>query len=567
MRKDRTKVVISLLLSLLVLLTIACTQSAAQQSLPVQNTIDFTIVFMGDTHSHFDPGNYILKLNGRDTLVSMGGFPRLASAVNELNSKNDIILLHAGDVLFGTYYFIKYGVEADAAMLSNMGFDAVAVGNHDFDEGPQGLAELIDKSKVPFISANIDASKSAELAGVIKPYAVLNRNGYKIGIIGLTATETPLLDPSGPDVKFTDPSAAVNKYVEELNEQDVNIIVLLSHLGYERDLQVAKSTTGIDLVIGAHTHTLLGPTELEAMGLLVDGPYPTIAQNSVGQDVPIFHAWEYSRAIGVINARFDRQGNLADYSGEPVIVISDDFKQAGTEGSYLSVDKGSSTYKEIMTTIVPPVSIYPEDAEIKRLRDTYYQPIAFLGDKVAVAEETLTDRDLAPILADALLWKSDRLGLKAQFAFVPVSYMRNGMLIKGDFTAGPVYEFMPFASPLVTCDTRGDSLKRLIETMVNNPNPYIIVKSGTPYLAVSGLTFKVDSAQPRTVTEMKVDVDGQYVTVKSDSTYTVATTARIAKGMFQVKQTAEVTDSEVFLEYAEYLKNLRPVEDKRISGW
>ncbi|MBN1374774.1 MAG: 5'-nucleotidase C-terminal domain-containing protein, partial [Dehalococcoidia bacterium] len=170
-------------------------------------------------------------------------------------------------------------------------------------------------------------------------------------------------------------------------------------------------------------------------------------------------------------------------------------------------------------------------------------------------------------LADALLWKADRLGLNGQFAFVPVSYMRNGMLIKGDFTAGPVYEFMPFASPLVTCETRGDSIKRLIETMVNNPNPYIIVKSGTPYLAVSGLTFNVDSSQPRTVTDMKVSVDGQYVPVKQDGTYTVVTTARIAKGMFQVKETAGVTDSEVFIEYAEYLKNLGPVVDKRITGW
>ncbi len=573
MRKNQTRsiaYILALLLSLVMLITAACTQAVTPPIPPASTTADFTFAFVGDTHSHMDPGDYILKLNGKETLVEMGGLPRLASAINDLGSKDDVILLHTGDVLFGTYYFIKYGVAADADMLNNMGFNAVAVGNHDFDKGPQGLVELASKSKVPFVSANIDATRLPDLAAAIKPYIVLTRNGRQIGIIGLTATETPFLDPSGPDVKFTDPSAAVRKSVEELTAQGVNKIVLLLHLGYERDLQLVKSTSGVDLVIGGHSHTLLGPAELQNMGLPVAGEYPMVIKNSDGLDVPIVHAWEYSREIGVMKASFDQEGKLTSYAGNPLIVIGDDLKQADGQGLYQSLPKDSTGYRDILNAISAPssiVRIYPEDSKIKQLRDTYYQPVSFLGDKIAAADVTLIDRDLAPLLADGLMWKANKLGLNAQFALVPVSYLRDGRLIKGDFTAGPLYEFMPFASPLVICETTGDALQKLIGTMVNNPNPYIIVRSGTPYLAVSGLKFNVDSSQPRNITDMKIMVNGDYVPVKPEGTYSVVTTARIAKGMFNVKETAAVTDSEVFIEYAQYLKNLRPVTDIRIAGW
>ena len=573
MRKNEARLTLctlSLLLSLVMLFTAACIQAPTARVTPASTTADFTFVFAGDTHSHMDPGDYILKLNGKDTLVEMGGLPRLASAINDIRAKGDVILLHTGDVLFGTYYFIKYGITADADMLNSMGFNAVTVGNHDFDKGPQGLVELAAKSKVPFISANIDASRLPDLAAAIKPYVVLTRNGQQIGIIGLTATETPLLDPSGPDVKFTDPSAAARKAVDELTAQGVNKIVLLSHLGYERDMQLVKSTSGIDLVIGGHSHTLLGPAELQNMGLPVAGGYPTIVKNSDGQDVPIVHAWEYSREIGVIKASFDQEGKLISYAGNPLIVIGDNMKQADAQGSYQAVAKDSAAYRDISTAFNSPsslVRIYPEDSKIKQIRDTYYQPISFLGDKIATADATLIDRDLAPMLADALMWKAGKLGMAAQFAFVPVSYLRDGRLIKGDFTGAPLYEFMPFASPLVVCETTGDALQKLIGTLVNNPNPYTIVKSGTPYLAVSGLKFSVDSSRPRNITDMKIMVNGDYVPVKPEGTYSVVTTARIAKGIFNVKQTADVTDSEVFIEYAKYLKNIGPVTEIRIVGW
>ena len=136
MRKNEARLTLctlSLLLSLVMLFTAACIQAPTARVTPASTTADFTFVFAGDTHSHMDPGDYILKLNGKDTLVEMGGLPRLASAINDIRAKGDVILLHTGDVLFGTYYFIKYGITADADMLNSMGFNAVTVGNHDFD--------------------------------------------------------------------------------------------------------------------------------------------------------------------------------------------------------------------------------------------------------------------------------------------------------------------------------------------------------------------------------------------------------------------------------------------------
>jgi 5'-nucleotidase len=559
---------LTLLLSLALCLA-ACAAPSAQPSPPATGALTFTIAFVGDTHSHLDPVETLVKVEGKDTLLQAGGLPRLASVINGLRAKDEVLLLHAGDALFGTYYFMKYGVAADVDMLNSMSFAAMAVGNHDFDKGPEGLVEFARLAKFPLISANIEATGKPELKAALKPYTVLTVKGQKIGVIGLTTTQTPLLDPSGPGVKFLNPAETAQKCVYELSASGIDRVLLLSHLGYEQDMALVKLVKGIDLVVGGHSHSLQSPGGLKELGLEIAGPYPTVVKDSEGSDVPIVHAWEYSRALGVLSVKFDGQGRLISYQGSAIVPIGDAIKQPGPGGGYVSLKPGSAQYNALLAGLkLAGIEVYPEDKAIGKLRDSYYQPISFISDRVAAADTTLNERDLAFLVADALMWKAKSAGLKAQFSFVPVSYMRGGSIMQGEFTGAPLYEFMPFESPLTVCEVKGADLKRLIELMVNNPNPYIIVKTGTPYLAVSGLRFRVDNSQPRNVIDLQVQVDdGGYVPIDLDGVYRVVTTARIAKGMFKVSETTDFIDSQVFIEYALSLKNLRPVSEQRVQGW
>ena len=558
------KTALTLLLCLALSLS-ACATPPSTATLPPDEVLSFTLAFVGDTHSHLDPVETLVKTGDKDILLQAGGLPRLASVINELRAKDEVMLLHAGDALFGTYYFMKYGVAADVDLLNAIGFAAMTVGNHDFDIGPEGLVEFARLAKFPVISANIEASGKPELQAALKPYAVLMVKGQKIGVIGLTTTLTPLLDPSGPGVKFLNPAEATKQAADELSQAGVDKIILLSHLGYDFDLPLVKSLRGVDLVVGGHSHTLLGPSALKELGLEVAGPYPTVIKDSEGRDVPIVHAWEYSRGLGTLNIKFDAQGRLISYAGSTIFPIGNDIKQAGPGGAYASLKPGSPEYNSLLASLKPAgFEVYPEDNAILKLRDSYYQPISFIGDKVAVAETTLNERDLSFLVADALMWKAKSAGLKAQFSFVPVSYMRGGSIMQGPFTGAPLYEFLPFGSPLVVCDVKVVDLKRLIELMINNPSPYIIVKTGTPYLAVSGLSFSVDRASPRNVIDLQLDDVGP---LDMESTCRLVTTSRIAKGMFKVAETTDFIDSQVFIEYARSLKNLRPVSEQRVQGW
>ena len=530
-----------LTLTLFLALALALISCASPASQPRDEGLSFTIAFAGDTHSHLDPVTTLVKIGGRDRLVQAGGLPRLASVISSLRARDEVLLLHAGDALFGTYYFIKYGVATDVDLLNAMGFAVMAVGNHDFDKGPDGLVEFARTAKFPVISANIEASGKPEVQSAIKPYTVLTVKGQKVGLIGLTTTLTPLLDPSGPGIRFTSPAEAAQKSADALAQAGVDKVILISHLGYDDDMKLVQQLKGIDLVVGGHSHSLLGLPALKDLGLDVAGPYPTVVKDSEGRDVPVVHAWEYSRALGVLKVNFDVRGNLISYTGNIIIPVGEDIGQAAAG-----------------------IEAWPEDAAIARLRDSYYRPISFIGEKVAIADANLSEQYMAVLVADAFMWKSQQAGLKAQFSFVPVSYLRGGSITPGAFTGAPLYEFMPFESPLVACDVKGADLKRLIELMVNNPSPYIIVRTGTPYMAFSGLSFRVDSLQPRNVVDLKLD-DGTVLDMAG--TYRLVTTARIAKGMFTVAQTTDFIDSQVFIDYARSLGTLRPPSIKRIHGW
>lgn len=219
-----------------------------------------TILYTNDTHARLDP----FPENAVD-FAGLGGIAKRASLVKKIRSEQkNVLLLDAGDVFQGTPWFDVYGGKVDLKLMSEMGYDAMAVGNHEFDRGPDGFAEAADKADFPILAANYDAA-GTPMNPYLRRLIVREMEGFRIGIFGL-GIEFEGVIPSKlyGGVKDRDPVAWANGMTNSLRDyHKCDFIICLSHLGFQYnngrmdDMKLAEKVAGIDLIIGGHTHTFL----------------------------------------------------------------------------------------------------------------------------------------------------------------------------------------------------------------------------------------------------------------------------------------------------------------------
>ncbi len=225
------------------------------------------------------------------------------------------ILIDAGDSFNGTLYFSVYKGEESARFMNLLGYQAMAVGNHEFDNGPAHLADFLDHVEIPVLSANIDTSAEPLLDGRLAPYTVIDVNGEPVGVIGLTTIDVPISSSPGPTLKFNDYLSSLAPVLADLNGQGIDKIVLLSHVGYGDDLRLAAQVDGIDVIVGGrHSHTLLSSTDLAAAG-----PYPTVVA-PFRCDPVLVQAEAYGKYLGQLVLTFDGDGDILSWEGAPVLV-------------------------------------------------------------------------------------------------------------------------------------------------------------------------------------------------------------------------------------------------------
>ncbi|MFW5777697.1 MAG: bifunctional metallophosphatase/5'-nucleotidase [Bacteroidota bacterium] len=221
------------------------------------------ILHTNDTHSRIDPypendPNYPL----------MGGYARRAAAINKIRNENKhVLLLDSGDILQGTPYFNMYGGEPEFKLMTRMGYDAATIGNHEFDNGLEGLKNILPHAGFPFINSNYDFSHTI-LKDQIKTYKVFEKGGIRIGIYGLGIELEGLVGKNLYDkTRYMDPlkiARDIEFYLKE--DKKCDLIVCLSHLGFEyetdkiNDKFIAKKTRFTDIILGGHTHTFISPT-------------------------------------------------------------------------------------------------------------------------------------------------------------------------------------------------------------------------------------------------------------------------------------------------------------------
>ena len=222
--------------------------------------VKITILHTNDVHSHVDPFP-----DNDPKFAGLGGAVRRAALIKKIrNDEKNVLLFDVGDIFQGTPYFNMYGGELEFKLMSMMQYDASTIGNHDFDNGLDGLVKQLPNANFPFITCNYDFSDTP-MAGKTIPHKIFKKDEIKIGVFGLGIELAGLVDKrmSG-NTKYQDPlvkAAEATHYLK--NEQKFDLVICLSHLGYKyenkkvSDVVLAKQSKNIDIILGAHTHTFL----------------------------------------------------------------------------------------------------------------------------------------------------------------------------------------------------------------------------------------------------------------------------------------------------------------------
>ncbi len=280
------------------------------QSFSTSKTKQITILHTNDVHSHIDPFG---PDDGRN--ANKGGVARRANLVEAIRNENpNTLLLDAGDIFQGTPYFNFYGGELEFKLMSMLKYDAATIGNHDFDNGIDGLYKQLPHADFEFVTANYDFSNTI-MDTHVKPYKIFVKDGIKIGIFGLgIALDGLVLKSLFKETVYLNPIEIAQDMSRILKEDEqCDLVICLSHLGYNyknnpniaSDLNLARATKDIDLIIGGHTHTFLRK--------------PTIEKNIIDKNVLVNQVGCYGLYLGRIDFYFDGDKNKSA-NGTSIIV-------------------------------------------------------------------------------------------------------------------------------------------------------------------------------------------------------------------------------------------------------
>ena len=429
--------------------------------------LSITVLHVGDTHSYVIPHDVMLKVNDRNTLFTLGGWSLMMAAVEDIRLREkNIMLLHSGDTVEGTIWSTRFSGLVDFEAMNRLNFDAVVLGNHEFSKGPQGAANLVNIVNFPVLAANLDVSAEPSLAGKVKPYTIVEYDGQKIGIIGLITPTTELTAYPGNTIKFLPVEDTARKYIDELNALGINKIAVLSHLGYGPDVNLAKSVAGIDIIVGGHTHTLMGGPEFEQIGLKPEMPYPTELTGPAGDRVLIVHAWENNQMLGQIKLEFDDMGKISNFSGQPFIPSTSGFKLEDNNG-WNHLCSCQPQFGEIMEVIAknPEIKTYWTSTEMDSVLQPYINEVSSdLNAVVGIAGDDLIrgpNQGPGPVVADAFLWTASRVNPATQIALVD-SYNIRSNIYKGEILANDLYMVLPLQHNLVTAKLKGTMIKMFL---------------------------------------------------------------------------------------------------------
>ena len=421
----------------------------------------------------------------------IGGAARLMTAFKQRRdalSGQNVLSLNAGDNFQGSLFYSTLKGKAELDVMNMIGFDAMTVGNHEFDDGESALAPFLDGVKFPVLGANVKTTPASKLGDRIKPSTVVEIGGQKIGIIGVVTTDTMVIANPGPNVSITDDVTAIEAEVPKLKAQGVNKIIALTHVGYRRDLEVIAKIPDIDVVVGGHSHTLLSNTDPKA-----EGPYPTWVDNPGGYKVPVVTAASYSKYLGDVVVDFDDNGVVKSAKGDPILI-----------------DK----------SFAPDATMAAKVAELAKPIDDLRKKVIGSSDGPIEGDRTVCrakECSMGNLVADAMLDRTKNQGITIAF--------QNGgglraSIAKGDVTQGDVISVLPFQNTLATFQLTGADVIKALENGVSQ-----IDDGAGRFPQVAGLKYSFDKSKPAgsKVSDVQVKTGDTYAPIDPAKTYGVVT--------------------------------------------
>lgn len=288
----------------------------SKRFIDAEGNYNISFYHFNDIHAHLDEFSAAGTDCEQPEKGCYGGYPRLRSAIQESRpSHKDSLLLSVGDEFQGTMFFSYYeGAWKISEAMNMMGFDAMTLGNHEFDRGDEHLGQFMNNITFPVISANV-FSDDPVVNTTLKRWQYFPQ--YDLALIGVTTDSTPGTSSPDANTTFTDPIRAVQDTIDLIRSTtNITRIAALTHIGYEEDQRLARETTGLYLIMGGHSHTLLG----NMTG--AEGKYPTIVENKEKREVFIVTAHRWGDYLGYIDVTYDPEGRILAYHGGPIPINS-----------------------------------------------------------------------------------------------------------------------------------------------------------------------------------------------------------------------------------------------------
>lgn len=282
-------------------------------------SFNLTVIHTNDVHAHYEEMNKYGGMCSDPDGKCYGGMARLKTKVDEIRSMYpNSLLLDAGDQYQGTLWFTQHGGAIVRTYMNLLGYDAMALGNHEFDNGVSGMLPLFDSNNFTVLSCNIDARNEPTVQNKFSKHVIISIGGEQVGIIGYTTKNTPTISNPG-NLIFSEEIESIRAEVSILKNKGINKIIALGHSGFTVDKNIALNVEGIDLVIGGHTNTFLYTGEAPSNEKPVN-VYPTVITQSNGDKVLVVQDYTFAKYLGFLQVEFDNSGKMTSYSGNPILL-------------------------------------------------------------------------------------------------------------------------------------------------------------------------------------------------------------------------------------------------------
>lgn len=481
-------------------------------------TDGFVMLFTNDFHSQIEP-----------TEQGEGGVLRMKALVDSIRTAEPYVLLaDAGDMVQGTYYFSLLNGVVEMKMLDMLGYDIRTIGNHEFDKKMTVLGDMFAMSKVPVVASNYDFT-ATQLGQYVVPSKILNAGKFKVGFIGLNVRLHNLVDPTACEgVVWQDAINVADRYAGELRQMGADIVIALSHLGYEPDDNsnyydrgIAMGTRHIDMIIGGHSHTTLRK--------------PDYITNLDGRTVPVVQTGDQGRFLGYAKIGLnDDKAPSIEYRLIPVNSRLDN-RTDPEFNDIIEAYKAEVDQKMNVKLGYSKYNIY---------RYSYNSnPQSYLGN----------------LTVDGMIWMAKEYhGVTADVSISNTGGIREN-IYKGDVTLGDVYAVYPFDNVLSIIDLKGSDLKTLFRSAASG---------GLPLGGNFQMTVKATKTNEGYSHEFKsVTVNGKQIV--NNQTYTVVTTDYLTTlGRYGLSNGTNLRKGTEFLRdlYGEYFKYVASQNNGYIDG-